>query len=677
MDSIKEKDQNPSSSSRICRRCRDKKPEKSRPDAIQEQLTMPSMPFIPAEPTLADFLAGAIHQDFMATVYRHDLRADGRSFCSDVLNWWLSMPGLLADEHGQVLISRTSPVTMEQLSLCVFETAHTLDRDIMSWNSIRTILFLLMRLGNGKKEAKKRACLLQELANICHQHYVDLQAVFRRHVQAGVARKYHKRLADRYDEFGTPLVVLTNHPGDFSRSNPLMYCVLRLCQPDTSPVDSMECTSQIRHIFNISPEKIPFVGSGESAALFDLAIFCGFVRDLQHYIRLPPVSTTECREFIDKTVATCESLNKIKAEFKTFDYVETIFQRAKIPSQDFSVELAADRRVVEALDEFVRAKMGFSMSKLYEKAAVHCYGEAAVVKLSDIDVGIVLNFPAADSPSPAMSPTVASDVAGQLTDRAGKKRRKRKKKSKGAATPAAATAETDKDQKDETEKEADEITDQFGPVISNEISDLPSHLYSDAEASDDSTILATDDDNGDDDDDDDDEENEVQIQHHREPDSSPEGFSSGVEKDEIQAAKVDETIVEEEEAHDNNEPIPEAEDDEPTADPPAEPPAPPKQVIKVSAKTARVFAVLFDKSLQRGSISWTSFIAAFAEIGFAVEKKRGSAIAFIPPAGSPWHQIQFHEAHGGVTRVEGFRSRKMACRLTRNYGWDETTFEIA
>ncbi|KAK6209846.1 hypothetical protein QIS74_11430 [Colletotrichum tabaci] len=630
---------------------------------------MPSMPFISAEPTLADFLAGAIHQDFMVTVYKHDLRADGRSFCSDVLNWWLSMPGLLADEHGQVLISHTNPVTKEQLGLCVFETAHTLDRDIMSWNSIRTILFLLMRLGNGKKEAKKRVRLLQELANICHQYYVDLQAVFRRHVQAGFAKKYHKRLADGYDEFGTPLVVLTSHPGDFSRSNPLMYCVLRLCQADTSPVDSMECTSQIRDIFQVSPEKIPLMGSGESAALFDLAIFCGFVRDLQHYIRLPPVSTTECREFIDKTVATCESLNKIKAEFKTSDYVETICRRAKTPSRDSSVDLAADRKVVEALDEFVRAKMGFSMSKLYEKAALHCYGEAAVVKLSDIDVGIVLEFPAADSPSPAMSPTVVSDVAGQLTDQAGKKRRKRKKKSKGAATPAAATAEAGKDQKDESEKEADEIRDQCGPVNSNEIADIPSHLCSDAEASDDSTILAMDDD--------DDDENEVQIQHLREPDSSPEGFSSEVAKDEIQAARVDETIVEEEDAHNTNEPILEAEDDEPTADTPAEPPAPPKEVIKVSAKAARVFAVLFDKSLQRGSISWTSFIAAFAEIGFAVEKKRGSAIAFIPPAGSPWHQIQFHEAHGGVTRVEGFRSRKMACRLTRNYGWDETTFEIA
>ncbi|TQN63719.1 hypothetical protein CSHISOI_11693 [Colletotrichum shisoi] len=578
---------------------------------------------------------------------------------------------------------------MEQLSLCIFETAHTLDRDIMSWNSIRTILYLLVQLGNGKKEAKKRACLLQELANICHQHYVDLQAVFRRHVQAGVARKYHKRLPNRYDEFGTPLVVLTTHPEDFSRSNPLVYCILRLCQPKTSPVDSMECTNQIRHIFNTSPEKIPEVGSGESAALFDLDIFCGFIRDLQHHIRLPPVSTTECREFIDKTVATCESLNKIKAEFKTSGYIETIFQRANTPSGYISAELAADRRVVEALDEFVRAKMGLSVSKLYEKAALHCYGEAAVVKLSDIDVGIVHKFTAADSPSPATSPTVASDVAGQTqpTDQAGKKKRRRKKKRKGAATPAAVTAEAGKDQKDESEKEADETRDRVGPVDSNEISDPPSHLYSNAEASDDSTILATDNDKdndnggGDDDEDDDDDHNEVQIQNLREPDSSPEGHSSGVEKDEIQAAEVEDTIAEEEEAHDNNEPIPDAEveveDDEPTADAPAEPPAPPKQVIKVSAKTARVFAVLFDKSLQRGSISWTSFIAAFAEIGFAVEKKRGSAIAFIPPAGSPWHQIQFHEVHGGVTRVEGFRSRKMACRLTRNYGWDETTFEIA
>ncbi|TKW53827.1 hypothetical protein CTA1_7361 [Colletotrichum tanaceti] len=653
------------------------------------------MPFTSGEPKLADFLAGAIHQDFMVSVYRHDLRADGRSFCSDVLNWWLSLPGLLPDRHGQVLISQDSPVTKEQLSLCVFEAAHALDRDVMFWNTIRTVLFLLMKLGNGKKETKNCARLLQELANVCHQYYVDLKAIFRRHVQAGFARKYHKRLADRYDESGTPVVVSTSHPGDFSRSNPLMYCVLRLCQPETSPEDSMDCTAQIRHIFQVSPEKIPLMGPGESAALFDLTIFCGFVKDLQRYIGLPPASTTECREFVDKTAAICESLNKIKAEFETPDYIETIYRRAKHPTRDSSVDLAADRNVVEALNEFVSSKMGFSISKLYEKATLHCYGGAAIVKLSDIDVRASLELPAAGAPpGSAMSPTtVAPEAAGQQTGQAGKKRRKRKKKRKGAAvTPAAAAAEAGKNQQDEGEKQADEIRDQSGPVNSDKTSDRPSHLSSDVEASDDGTILGTEDEN-DDEEEEKDDDNEVQSQYVCGPDSSLEGSSSEVAKDEIEAAKGDETIVEEDEEEDDNdeeeegeeeaagpdEPTPEAED-EPPADPPAEPaepPALPKQVIKVSAKAAHVFDVLFDKSLQRGSISWASFIAAFAEIGFAVEKKRGSAIAFIPPPGSPWHQIQFHETHAGVSRVEGFRSRKMAFRLTKNYGWDETTFEIA
>ncbi|OHW92261.1 hypothetical protein CSPAE12_09274 [Colletotrichum incanum] len=605
---------------------------------------------ISGTPTLTDFLVGAIYQEYMANTYRTNLKKDEMVLCDDVLNWWFTMPGGLADKDGNVLLSHAERTTTKHLSLCLFETMHVIDRDIMTWNSIRTLLYVLVSLGKGKKVAKKRARLLQDLANVCHKYYIDLQAFFRRTIQSGIARKYHRRLADTYDEFGAPVVVLKNHPSDFARSNPLMHYILHLSQPDISPIDAFNWAQKIRDYFKVYPERASHMSDGESSAFLSLMTFSAFLRDLQDYVPLPPVCAVKGQEFIIRANAIYAKLDRLKWELSVPEYAKFLCKAAKYPSLSDRADPGLSRRALEALDELVKARTGFFTTQLYRNVTRDCYGEAADVALSEIKV----NGEAVTS-APTAVPSSVPDVTGEQTDQPVKKKRnrKKKKKKKKKNTPGSTVSQEHLDDEKEDDKEAqiselsiDETWEELMSIMGDDSSANRSRGRSDAAFSDNTPSL----DGVDDDDESHNKEDRVWSHGDYDTDEPASDVEAEAEGDGVALPS----------------PIPGQDRAEAS-----------KQVFKVSAKTAGVFAMLFDKSIHRGSVTWTSFIAAFAEIGFSVERRKGSAIAFIPPSGSPWNQIQFHEAHGGVTRVEGYRSRRIAYRLARAYGWDETTFEVA
>lgn len=95
--------------------------------------------------------------------------------------------------------------------------------------------------------------------------------------------------------------------------------------------------------------------------------------------------------------------------------------------------------------------------------------------------------------------------------------------------------------------------------------------------------------------------------------------------------------------------------------------------IKVSASTAQVFTIMFDKSLAGSGLPWASFNSAMAELGFSIKPKKGSSVLFEPPVSlGLGRSVVFHQPH--PKRLEGFRTMNMARRLTRYYGWDKHTF---
>ncbi|KAK1729260.1 uncharacterized protein BDZ83DRAFT_568884 [Colletotrichum acutatum] len=101
-----------------------------------------------------------------------------------------------------------------------------------------------------------------------------------------------------------------------------------------------------------------------------------------------------------------------------------------------------------------------------------------------------------------------------------------------------------------------------------------------------------------------------------------------------------------------------------------------KQTFKVSPATAEVFNALFKKSESRGTVNWTAFEGAMAELGFSVLPKYGSVFTFIPPNSMAVKRpFTIHRPH--KSQIEGYMTLVYSRRLARAYGWDEKTFSVA
>ncbi|KAK1993761.1 hypothetical protein LX36DRAFT_673622 [Colletotrichum falcatum] len=121
----------------------------------------------------------------------------------------------------------------------------------------------------------------------------------------------------------------------------------------------------------------------------------------------------------------------------------------------------------------------------------------------------------------------------------------------------------------------------------------------------------------------------------------------------------------------------------PTADPPPPPPPPAPEPepekIKVSATTAAVFDVLFDRAQNRRPLAFTALEAAMAELGFEVDSQGGvgSATKFVPPEWLGGQPITLHRPHGTTNKIEGYRLLRASARFRDHFGWGPETFEAA
>ncbi|KAK4201207.1 hypothetical protein QBC40DRAFT_339297 [Triangularia verruculosa] len=105
---------------------------------------------------------------------------------------------------------------------------------------------------------------------------------------------------------------------------------------------------------------------------------------------------------------------------------------------------------------------------------------------------------------------------------------------------------------------------------------------------------------------------------------------------------------------------------------PAQPPAKP---FKVSKATADVFATLFNISEERGTVNWSAFVGAMAELGFSVLPCFGSVYKFYPPETMEVKRpLTLHRPHG--SEIPRHLILVFAQRLKRVYGWNEGSFVV-
>jgi hypothetical protein len=101
----------------------------------------------------------------------------------------------------------------------------------------------------------------------------------------------------------------------------------------------------------------------------------------------------------------------------------------------------------------------------------------------------------------------------------------------------------------------------------------------------------------------------------------------------------------------------------------------PEQQFEVKAATESVFTALFSRSEAHGSVSWTSFEAAMADLGFSVTPKGGSIFTFNPPESMNSRPITLHRPH--ISETEGYKLLILARRLQKVYGWSARSFVVA
>ncbi|KAI1135554.1 hypothetical protein F5Y05DRAFT_394907 [Hypoxylon sp. FL0543] len=100
------------------------------------------------------------------------------------------------------------------------------------------------------------------------------------------------------------------------------------------------------------------------------------------------------------------------------------------------------------------------------------------------------------------------------------------------------------------------------------------------------------------------------------------------------------------------------------------------QTLTVKPATAETFYALFSRSEARGSVQWTAFESAMADLGFSIIPEYGSVYTFAPPSNLDLQKsIKLHRPH--QSRIEGHQLLFLASRLTRNYGWTSSTFQVA
>lgn len=103
--------------------------------------------------------------------------------------------------------------------------------------------------------------------------------------------------------------------------------------------------------------------------------------------------------------------------------------------------------------------------------------------------------------------------------------------------------------------------------------------------------------------------------------------------------------------------------------------SPGQEVFKVKQDSYDVFEGLFSRAEGRGTLDWSSFTAAMADLGFSVDPRYGSAVTFEPPESlSHLKSFTFHRPH--EAHLEGYRLLWLSKRLKRVYGWDMDSFEV-
>ncbi|PKS05935.1 hypothetical protein jhhlp_007768 [Lomentospora prolificans] len=297
--------------------------------------------------------------------------------------WFYSRPELIADEKGRRL-----PVHGDKyISAAVLEAVKSTVQAVAIWDYLTSLLDLLEK---HNKDKVYRVILLQEIANVCYLEYDRAQAVFKRQVHTASGAKYFKRVSSVVDKSGNARVSMKVNPQEFTRSDPQLHYILRLCQPETTAAKAIEWAKKLGELHLAEPEEREKLTERESEPLYDLMIIISFIQDLSSAISIPSLSRKRGQQFIARYQKLEEELNSLKTEIDLRDFA--------VPINNL-LEPGMTDGAMKALDEFVTGRAGTKMGFLYYDLVQDCVAELqsryeqSKAKLEQIDKPVATSAP--------------------------------------------------------------------------------------------------------------------------------------------------------------------------------------------------------------------------------------------------------------------------------------------
>lgn len=265
-------------------------------------------------------------------------------------------PNAVPDEQGH----RESAETDRDVCAAFYQAVHVANQGPAVWKYITHLLELLEKC---TLEGAYRTTLLQEISNACHVEYGRVQALFRQLVQTTVGADCFERVANVYDEAGNPRVIMKGKPEELAQDDAQLYCILRLCQPETNASKAVYWKDKLIALHKAHHSERRKLGVRQSETLWDLFAIVQLVQDLPSVVSIPLFSRKKRRAFVSKSRKLGAELGQIGRHLSS--------QESSILLSRLSEPKTA-KEALNKLDEMVAEKAGTKMSILYQNLVQEC-----------------------------------------------------------------------------------------------------------------------------------------------------------------------------------------------------------------------------------------------------------------------------------------------------------------
>ncbi|KAK5651862.1 hypothetical protein OQA88_11631 [Cercophora sp. LCS_1] len=277
------------------------------------------------------------------------------ALANNVRIYFFGRPELVPDEKGHIIPVHTD----RYISAAVFEAVHNAVRASAIWHYISRLLAVLQSTSNKAYQS----ILLQELCNVCHLEYGRARAHFKHQVRTGLGLQRFKRVPNIDNEAGSTRVVIKGNPEDLARTDPQLYYILRLCEPEATAAEAVDWVVKLDDLHNSHPSECERLAKGVLEGFGDLAAIVSFIYASSETLSMPSPSRNEGQMFVAGSQDLDVELGELKKKIDVLDFAAPI---------DNLLAPGVARAALKALDDFVIENAGSKLGFIYQDLIADC-----------------------------------------------------------------------------------------------------------------------------------------------------------------------------------------------------------------------------------------------------------------------------------------------------------------